>query len=445
MRKAAATLRDGSKAPVPLERHDPAPIIAEHQRRSSRTLSRVGLILALANLPFPLGVFLFVDRTLELLAVVVAFAALEGGALLLFRQGLHRPWMDWLTTLAEASTPVAILLLDAARVGPAYALTSAPILLFALVVLFSAMRLRPWLSVLSGAASAGSMLAAYLYLRADIPPALTALVPSLGWQNVAQRVVYVLMGGAGAFWICTSLLRLIVDLATSTRRELETRMVLGRQVSDAVAEEILSGRAAVGQKKVVTVLFSDIRSFTSFSETRDPAEVVEFLNAYFAAMVAVVHAHGGLVNKFLGDGLMALFGAPSPDPKHAEHAVLAALEMQRVAHAARSHWGVPDLEIGIGVHTGEAVVGVLGSRARSEYTAIGDTVNLAARIEALTKPLGTRVLISAETRAALGDAFPVRALGESQVKGREKPVAIYEPLSDSLERRPSPPLSAPSA
>ena len=147
-------------------------------------------------------------------------------------------------------------------------------------------------------------------------------------------------------------------------------------------------------------------------------------DADFEAMVAVVHRHGGVVNKFLGDGLMALFGAPD----HARRAARAALEMQEVVRRTRAQWRFPDLQVGIGICSGEAVVGVIGARARCEYTAIGDTVNLASRLEALNKERGTRILLSVETRALLDPRMAVRALGEARVKGREQPVALYELL-----------------
>jgi len=426
-----------------LDEQDTDRLVAEHQRRSSRRLSLVALAAAAVSLPFVGTVAVAIDATLglRLLVLTAAIAAIEAFAFRQLTRGRHPRWLDVATTVAESAVPTGILLLDAGRVGAAYALTSAPSsALFVLAVLLSAMRLRPWLSLVSALLSAVGLLGSYAWLRDTIPAELLLQVPSLGWSAMLQRTAYIMLGGVGGYWIGTSLLALIRDLARTSRQQLEVRMVLGRQVSDAVAEEILSGRASVGQKRRVTMLFCDIRSYTRFSESRDPADVVAFLNIYLAAMVEVIHRHGGMVNKFLGDGLMALFGAPSDDPAQAEHAARAALEMQTVVARTRASWGVGELQIGVGIHTGEAVVGVIGSRERSEYTAIGDAVNLAARIESLNKRLGTRILVSAETRALLSGELELRALGEFTVAGRERPVELFElvpPEVSAARARPS--------
>jgi adenylate cyclase len=197
--------------------------------------------------------------------------------------------------------------------------------------------------------------------------------------------------------------------------------------SEQVADLLLTtGDHARGEKRAVTILFSDLRGFTGLSENRDPAQVVSLLKTYFEAMCAVVDRHGGIVNKFLGDGLMALFGAPLESADATLQAARAALSMVGEVERLRQECGLPELDLRIGIHTGEAVLGLIGSRERSEYTAIGDVVNLASRLEGLNKEFGTRILVSDTVQHALSGVARFRALGEARVKGREKPVAVAE-------------------
>lgn len=187
-----------------------------------------------------------------------------------------------------------------------------------------------------------------------------------------------------------------------------------------------------GRAAEITVLFSDIRGFTTLSETRPPEEIVRLLNDYFTRQVEVIFRHGGTVDKFIGDAIMAFWGAPLADPQQAEHAVAAALEMAAVADAFRAEigTGLGGFDIGIGIHSGPAVVGFLGSENRLDYTAIGDTVNLASRIEGQTKGRA-RILVSEATAERCGGRFEFVAHGAVQVKGRQQPVTLYEPKGKS--------------
>lgn len=184
--------------------------------------------------------------------------------------------------------------------------------------------------------------------------------------------------------------------------------------------------AEVGHSRELTVLFSDIRGFTTLSETRPPEEIVSILNRYFERQVEMVFQHGGTLDKFIGDAIMAFWGAPVATSDHAARAVAAALDMSDRLDAFREESGYHQFEIGIGVHTGPAVVGFIGTSRRLDYTAIGDTVNLASRIEGQTKGI-SRVLVSEATRNACGDAFEFIDHGEFSVKGRAQPVRLFEP------------------
>ncbi|MEX0960842.1 MAG: adenylate/guanylate cyclase domain-containing protein [Burkholderiales bacterium] len=203
-----------------------------------------------------------------------------------------------------------------------------------------------------------------------------------------------------------------------------------RFVNPHVVQELIAhgGLSREGESRQVTLLFSDIRGFTTLSETRSPQEVVELLNRYFTRQVEVIVRNGGALDKFIGDAIMAIWGAPVDDTRHAEHAVRCALEMSDALDEFRRELGELStaFDIGIGIHSGPAVVGLIGSEQRREYTAIGDTVNLASRIEGLTKGVA-RVLVSEDTMRLCGDTFDFAPRGLYKVKGRTQEVALFEP------------------
>ena len=215
------------------------------------------------------------------------------------------------------------------------------------------------------------------------------------------------------------------------RREREQAVrEFSRFVNPHVVKELIAhgGLSREGESRQVTLLFSDIRGFTTLSESRTPQEVVSLINRYFSRQVEVIFRNGGALDKFIGDCIMAIWGAPLDDAKHAEHAIQCALEMSDTLEAFRKDLADPnaDFDVGIGIHSGPAVVGLIGSEQRREYTAIGDTVNLASRVEGLTKGVA-RILVSEDTMRLCPDAFDFVARGLYKVKGRTQEVALYEP------------------
>jgi adenylate cyclase len=208
------------------------------------------------------------------------------------------------------------------------------------------------------------------------------------------------------------------------------RTTLGKYITEKVVEHLLAGRIRLGGDSIdVTILFSDIRGFTTISEHMPAESLVSLLNEYFTDMVAIVMAETGVVDKYIGDAIMAVFGAPVPHPDDAEHAVRAALGMRTALHVLNARLvarGMAPLATGIGIHTGRVVAGNIGSEQRMEYTVIGDTVNVASRLESSTTDLTVDVLISEETYALVKHLAIVRPVQALQVKGRAQPVMAYE-------------------
>lgn len=229
----------------------------------------------------------------------------------------------------------------------------------------------------------------------------------------------------------------INDMAAGLGERDRVKTAFARYVSHQVMDSILDSTADKlrGDRRRVSVLFCDIRGFTTISESLSPEKVVQLLNEYFEKMVEVVFRNKGTLDKFIGDGMMVIFGAPEDDEYQEENALKAALEMQRELRGVAEKWKPEglNLRIGIGINSGPAIVGNIGSSRRMEYTAIGDTVNLASRLESATKELGVGILISEYTHNALRGSFRFKNMGAVQVKGRVDPVLAY-----SVEEEPAP-------
>jgi adenylate cyclase len=254
--------------------------------------------------------------------------------------------------------------------------------------------------------------------------------------NLALWVRYGLvlpLGSLLAYTTIAALLQLTWGYVTATRRRQRLSRIFGQYVPSEIVSELDTGGAEVsleGESREMSVLFSDVRGFTTISEGLGPRELTQLMNEFLTPITAVIHRHRGTIDKYMGDAVMAFWGAPLSDADHAKYAVMAALdmvvEMQTLRPAFRDR-GWPAIEIGVGIASGEMNVGNMGSRFRAAYTVLGDTVNLGSRLEGLTKKYGVGIIVSATTAALVPD-LAFREIDRVRVKGKKEPVAIFEPL-----------------
>ena len=274
------------------------------------------------------------------------------------------------------------------------------------------------------------------------PLALTGVTLSLAGLLVAANVVL----WTRYLWVVPLAVPLLMVLTLGaanmaygflfeerSRRRLKD--MFGQYVPPELVEELAadpdSAASMAGERREMTVLFADIRGFTAISETLSAAALKDLLNRFFTPMTRVIFEHRGTIDKYVGDMVMAFWGAPLADPEHARHAVAAALAMRNEAERLRADFraeGLPDVDIGIGLNSGAMNVGNMGSDYRRSYTVLGDAVNLGSRLEGLTRFYGAGIVVGEETRAGQEDAFLFRRLDRVRVKGRSEPLTIHEPL-----------------
>ncbi|QDW39515.1 adenylate/guanylate cyclase domain-containing protein [Bradyrhizobium sp. KBS0727] len=327
----------------------------------------------------------------------------------------------YLGAFIETSMPTLALALHIDSMGPVEALGFVVPLTYFIFIILSTLRLDFWLSTFTGFVAAAELfyMAMFYHRAGSVDPA-----PDLYYHAV--RSVMVLICGMLAGAVAVQLRRqFAASILAATARDRVTNL-FGQHVSPQVVARLMAEGTGTGSDiRRVAVMFVDFRSFTAGARDRSPQEVVDRLDGAFAVLVDILDRHGGIVNKFLGDGFLALFGAPLEAQDAAHQAVAAAREMLEANERANKAASWP-LRIGIGIHFGEVVAGNIGSPRRKEYTVIGDTVNFAARLEALNKDFNSQFLISQAVRDALGEACgDAVSLGEVQVRGYDRPMSVW--------------------
>ena len=328
----------------------------------------------------------------------------------------------YLSAFIETSIPTAALALQINSMGSEAALGFVGPFLYFIFIILSTLRLDFWLSTFTGFVAA-----AQLFCMAMFYQRVGDGAPEPGIYYHGSRSLILLVCGMLAGAVGMQLRRQFeASIKAATARDRITNL-FGQHVSPQVVERLmLEGSSAESDIRRVAVMFVDFRSFTAGARERSPQEVVDRLDGAFAILVDILDRHGGIVNKFLGDGFLALFGAPLQAENAAQHAVAAAREMLEANDRINrtTHW---PLRIGIGIHIGEVVAGSIGSPRRKEYTVIGDTVNFASRVEALNKQFNSQFLISQAVRDALGEeGKDAVALGEVPVRGYDRPMAVWQ-------------------
>ena len=326
----------------------------------------------------------------------------------------YHSWLKYVTVTVDFTIPVAYYFeIMQPKFYPGMSVDAAMglfVMIIIIVVLESALRLDRWTIVYGTVVGAVCVAVLNSAAHADLLLRL--------WSGPL-----VVVTGAITYWISGTVRNTVLTLI---RRDRLARF-LPRELVELV-ENRPDALTLGGKRSLVTVMFSDIRGFTHYSENRQPEDVVALLNEYFTAMSAIILEHGGMIDKYVGDAIMAVFGAPVAKTDDASRALHAALQMLAALERLNARWeaeGREPLRIGIALHTGEALAGNVGSSERMDYTVIGDTVNLAARVEELNKKYGTMLLATESTIEAAGNRFVPSLVGETAIRGRDQPIRIY--------------------
>jgi adenylate cyclase len=328
----------------------------------------------------------------------------------------------YLGALIETTLPTIALAVHIENMGPVEALGFVMPLAYFIFIILSTLRLDFWLSTFTGLVAAAELFGMAVFYH---PAVNTDPEPDIFYH--AARSMIILICGILAGAVGVQLRRQFeASITAATARDRVTNL-FGQHVSPQVVERLLvEGASTASDIRRIAVMFVDFRSFTAAARSRSPQDVVDRLDGAFAVLVEILDRHGGIVNKFLGDGFLALFGAPFEAPEAAHHAVAAAREMLGAMGRINEADSWP-LRIGIGVHFGDVVAGNIGSPRRKEYTVIGDTVNFASRLESLNKEFNSQLLISAAVRDALGDdGRDAVSLGEVAIRGYDRPMAVWQ-------------------
>jgi len=335
--------------------------------------------------------------------------------------------LRFVNAFVETSIPTVMLFMAVSLMGPRDALGSPAFLLYFFFILLSILRLDVRLCLFTGLVAAVEHFIFMYVVIGTLEPE----VQSSFWRtpvfNISRSLILFVAGLVAA--LVTREIRRQVELSLRTVQDRDRAVrIFGQYVSPQIAEKLLHQPVDLGgELRNVCVMFLDIRNFSSYAAGERPEAVMAYLNTLFDFMIDVVNEHHGIVNKFLGDGFMAVFGAPIEDAERCAHAVSASLEILERLDRLNGAGKIHPTRVGIGLHMGEAVTGNVGSNDRKEYTIIGDVVNLASRLEQATKDFQARLLISEAVRRSLDAAMSgVEDLGPVPLKGQPNPARIFK-------------------
>jgi adenylate cyclase len=367
---------------------------------------------------------------LSLIAITLFAAFHQGVCLWITRRRLgstplpSRTLYNYVNSFIEVSFVSTAILILVGSIEPALAMLGVPLLGYFLMLITCSLKLDSALCVFVGLVAATQYgLLAWLYWDEIVvyyPPG--SPIPALGYP---MRIAMLLVSGIAAGLVSWLLRRTVIDTVATATAHSQIVRLFGEHVSPGVVAELLARPDGDwSEVRPSAVLVADLRGFTRYAETRNPSECVGTLNALWAEMVRCVEARGGIINKFLGDGFLAVFGVPSALEQPAAAAVVSARELlEIVAKLKRSSPRFGDLDIGLAVHYGNVLSGLVGAANRREFTVIGDVVNLAFRMEQANKEIGSRLVVSAEAAQAAGIRDSI-SFSELFVRGRSHPVRL---------------------
>jgi adenylate cyclase len=335
------------------------------------------------------------------------------------------PVIRYLNVVIETSFPTILLAAFVHVMQADVALTSATVLAYFFFIILSALSLDFRLSVFAGVVAAAGYVALTLIFREQLP--FGPDQPPESKVAYIMRPVILLLGGVTAGVVAARIRSGILRSLHAAEERRRIVQMFGQHVSPAVVNQLLAQPTGLQTElRDVCILVLDIRDFTAFAETSAPDSIVNYLNQLWGKAVEIVNRHHGVVNKFLGDGFMAMFGAPLVMGNHCQNAINAARELVAEIKRATDAGEIPPTRIGIGLHSGEALVGNIGSSERREYTVIGDVVNVAFRIEQLNKELNSSFLVSESVQETVGELDGVESSVSLPIRGRNAPVRIYK-------------------
>jgi adenylate cyclase len=331
----------------------------------------------------------------------------------------------YVNAMIETSIPSIMMLLLTGALEPVYTLTSIAPLVYFFFIILSVLRLEFWLCVFTGFVAASEYLLLSVYLLDSDAVDVHFMLGSRAFYWV--KSVFFLIGGWTAGLITQQLRKGIIRSLNTMEERNKIERLFGQHASPEVVNELLKNPDTSSKRKHVCVMFVDIRGFTAFAEQQSPEETVSFLNVIFERMIDRISANHGIVHQLLGDGLMAIFGIPQSSGNEAINAVEAATQILEQVRQQIDDGDIPAIRLGIGIHSGEAIAGTIGSALHKEYKVTGDVVNLASRIEQLNKEFDSQLLVSAEVWNSLKDHSPTAvAHGKVQVRGRAEAIEIYQ-------------------
>jgi adenylate cyclase len=364
------------------------------------------------------------------LLVVAAVIVYEWGMRQLFNRYLRRnrqvpTALRYVNVAIETSFPTILLAWFAHTMSADVALSSAAILSYFFFIILSALSLDFRLSVFAGVVAAAGYLTLFLIFREQLP--FWPSQPPERKIAYIMRPIFLLVGGVIAGLVAARIRSGILRSLHAADERRRIVQMFGQHVSPAVVNQLLTQPTGFqSELRDVCILVLDIRGFTAFAETASPDAIVNYLNRLWAKAVEIGNRHHGIVNKFLGDGFMAVFGAPLVMGNHCQNAINAARELVAEIKRATDAGEIPPTRIGIGLHSGEALVGNIGSAERREYTVIGDVVNVAFRIEQLNKELNSNFLVSESVQKTAGKLDGVESSVSLPIRGRNAAVRIYK-------------------